>query len=146
MGGRGGARLPRGGAARLLRRGCHRLGYRARAGRDAVFRDFFWRGRRDACKVGKYGVLAAQVSGSFHPAVIERYGTCCEALWGFLCTTAGDVRAPRIEAHLWVRYEELHGFVEHLCEMHFPRMRYSMILILYRAGLARGAHVAVHSW
>ena len=27
---------------------------------------------------------------SFHPAVIERYGACCEALWGFLRTAAGD--------------------------------------------------------
>ena len=41
-------------------------------------------------KVGKYGALAAQVSSSFHPAVIERYGACCEALWGFLRTAAGD--------------------------------------------------------
>ena len=29
---------------------------------------------RAAQKVGKYGALAAQVSSSFHPAVIERYG------------------------------------------------------------------------
>ena len=45
---------------------------------------------RAAQKVGKYGALAAQVSSSFHPAVIERYGACCEALWGFLRTAAGD--------------------------------------------------------
>ena len=34
---------------------------------------------RAAQKVGKYGALAAQVSSSFHPAIIERYGACCEA-------------------------------------------------------------------
>ena len=45
---------------------------------------------RAAQKVGKYGALAAQVSSSFHPAVIERYGACCEALWGFLRAAAGD--------------------------------------------------------
>ena len=45
---------------------------------------------RAAQKVGKYGALAAQVSSSFHPALIERYGACCEALWGFLRTAVGD--------------------------------------------------------
>ena len=45
---------------------------------------------RAATKVRKYAPLAAAVSSSFRPAVVERFGTCCDELVGLIRTLCGD--------------------------------------------------------
>ena len=41
-------------------------------------------------KMNKYGPLTAGVSSTFRPAVVERYGACCDSLVGFIKTLCGD--------------------------------------------------------
>ena len=41
-------------------------------------------------KVAKYGRLAAAVSSQFRPAVVERFGACCDALVGLVSMLCGD--------------------------------------------------------
>jgi hypothetical protein len=41
-------------------------------------------------KVAKYGRLAAAVSSQFRPAVVERFGTCCDAFVGLVSMLCGE--------------------------------------------------------
>ena len=41
-------------------------------------------------KVAKYGRLAAAVSSQFRPAVVERFGACCDALVGLVRMLCGE--------------------------------------------------------
>ena len=41
-------------------------------------------------KTAKYASLAAGVSSQFRPAVIERFGACCDSLVGFINMLCGD--------------------------------------------------------
>ena len=45
---------------------------------------------RAAKKVTKYQPLAESVSSSFKPAVVERFGACCDELVGFIKQLTGD--------------------------------------------------------
>ena len=45
---------------------------------------------RAAKKVAKYQPLAAGVSSKFTPAVVERFGACCDELVGFIKVLTGD--------------------------------------------------------
>ena len=40
--------------------------------------------------MAKYGRLAAAVSSQFRPAVVERFGACCDALVGLVSMLCGD--------------------------------------------------------
>ena len=41
-------------------------------------------------KTAKYAPLAAGVSSQFRPAVVERFGACCDSLVGFINMLCGD--------------------------------------------------------
>ena len=41
-------------------------------------------------KVAKYGPLAASVSSMFRPAVVERFGACCDGLVGLVSMLCGE--------------------------------------------------------
>ena len=48
--------------------------------------------------IPKYGPLAASVSSQFRPAVIERFGACCDELVGFIKVLTGDGERDALRA------------------------------------------------
>ena len=49
-------------------------------------------------KTAKYAPLAAGVSSQFRPAVIERFGACCDSLVGFINMLCGDGERDALRA------------------------------------------------